>query len=185
MWERIKAFILHFFGNIIKLFILFLVLFLLFTLTPHQVSSEPAIGILFIFLFATDVVTVYDFDNFIVVVTETGGGLLTAFLVYFLAVSFIIFLLEHAAIVAGILLVLYAINRGTEVWKYYDDLPKFFMVTGALFALTVLANAICFFIGGPTAIPIVLAVIDFLMLVVEVINIIARATQADCPDWAY
>ena len=58
----------------------------------------------------------------------------------------------------------------------------FFTITGGLVAITVLINAIFFFIGGPTAVPEFLYIVDLLMAAIEVINIIARATQADCDD---
>lgn len=120
-----------------------------------------------------NVTTTYDFGEFYVVVTEAGVGIVAAFILYFLVAMFVTFLLEHAAVVAGILLLWYAINRGSEVRKYYYDLPKFFMVTGALVAITVLINAIFFFIGGPTAVPDFLYVVDLLIAAIEVINIIA------------
>ena len=127
-------------------------------------------------------VTVYDFGNFVVIASEAGASLVAALILYFLVAAFISFLLQHAAIVAGILLLLYAINRGIEVYKYYDLLPMFFTITGGLVAITVLINAIFFFIGGPTAVPEFLYIVDLLMAAIEVINIIARATQADCDD---
>ena len=182
MWERIKAFIGHLFRNIIKVVVLIGVIAMLFTLTPEQVADEPLIGLFFIFLLTIDVVTVYDFGDFVVIASEAGASLVAALILYFLVAAFISFLLQHAAIVAGILLLLYAINRGIEVYKYYDLLPMFFTITGGLVAITVLVNSIFFFIGGPTAVPQFLYVIDLIAGVAEVINIIARATQADCDD---
>lgn len=182
MWGRIKGFLLHFFGNIIKLAITVGAIAMLFSLTPDVVADEPFIVIFFLILLTVNVTTTYDFGEFYVVMTEAGVGIVAAFILYFLVVMFVTFLLEHAAVVAGILLLLYAINRGSEVRKYYYDLPKFFMVTGALVAITVLINAIFFFIGGPTAVPDFLYVVDLLIAAIEVINIIARATQADCDD---
>ena len=58
----------------------------------------------------------------------------------------------------------------------------FFTITGALVAVVVLVNSIFFFIGGPTAVPQFLYTVDLIVGVAEVINIIARATQADCDD---
>ena len=182
MWGRIKGFLLHFLGNIIKMATMVGAIVMLFSLTPDVVADEPFIVIFFLILLTVNVTTTYDFGEFYVVVTETGASMVVAFILYFLVAMFVTFLLENAAIVAGIILLLYAINRGSEVWKYYYDLPKFFMVTGALVAITVLINAIFFFIGGPTAVPDFLYVVDLLIAAIEVINIIARATQADCDD---
>jgi len=115
MWGRIKGFLLHFFGNIIKLAITVGAIAMLFSLTPDVVADEPFVVIFFMILLTVNVTTTYDFGEFYVVVTEAGVGIAAAFILYFLVAMFVTFLLEHAAVVAGILLLLYAINRGSEV----------------------------------------------------------------------
>lgn len=182
MWERIKGFVVYLIKNIVKLAVLLLVLGLLFSLKPDTVLDEPLSGLFLLFLLFVNVTTVYDFGEFSVVVTEAGASLVAAFILYFLTAALVVFFLEHAAIVAGIILLLFAANRAKEIYDFHDLLPTFFFVTGIIVALTVVINAIFLFIGGPTAIPEFLYMLDLLIAALEVVNIIARATQADCDD---
>ena len=182
MWERIKGFIVYFIKNIVKLAVLFIALGMLFSLKPDTVLDEPFVGLFFLFFLIVNVTTVYDFGEFAIVATETGASLVVAFVLYFLTAALVVYLLEHAAIVAGIILLLFAANRAKEIYDFQYSLPTFFFITGIIVAITVVINAVFFFIGGPTAVPDFLYVVDLLIAAIEVINIIARATQADCDD---
>ena len=52
-------------------------------------------------------------------------------------------------------------------------------MTGIIFAVLALVNGIIFFIRGPQGVPVVIYLLDFLFIALELVNIIARATQAD------
>lgn len=181
MWARIWSGIKYFLKNVFKLACLLVTILLLFSLDKNDITDEPMIGIFFIFLLCIDVVTVYDFGEFVVVVTETGVSLVAAFVLYFLVSGVLVAMVENANIVTGVILVLLAINRGIEV-KKFDTLPTFFIVTGIIFAVLALANGILFFICGPQGVPTVIYLLDFVFVAVEIVNIIARATQADEDD---
>ncbi len=174
MWEGIK----YFFKNLIKLICLFVTILLLFSLDKEDITGEPMVGIFFIFLLFINVVTVYDFGEFLVLVSETGASLFLAFVLYFAVNALLVAMVENANVVSGIILILLAINRGIEV-KKYDCLPMFFIVTGIIFAVLALVNGIIFFIRGPQGVPVAIYLLDFLFIALELVNIIARATQAD------
>ena len=179
---------LYFLKNIFKAFALLVAMALLQDFTGG-LSEDLGLGIFLFILFFVTVSTTYDIGGgWFMQITSgigLGGALVISFLIMIASYALLSFIAASSALVAGILLASFTINHAIETFRFAPDLPGFFTVTGIYCVIVYGIETVCAFLESPSPIfafeydsilPLLLMVLTVLFTVV---NIIARATQAD------
>ncbi len=184
----------YFLKNIFKLFCLVVAVVLLQTFTvdvAEDITSNMVIAVFLFILFFVTVTTTYDLGGgwFLKITTSVGvgGALIGSFIVINFSYVILNWIAENIALTTGILLLSYIINQVIETIKYFEDLPKFFTITGIFCILVFAIEMLCAFLGMPTVFfglvyDDAFGMLKFLVMALTVIftlvNIIARSTQA-------
>lgn len=176
----------YFFRNIIKIIFLCIGISLLSNFSEN-VAGNIALGVFLFFLFFATVSTTYDLGGGWFLKITTGVGLGGAVIGFFLVAALMTWIEAHTSIVIGILLASFVINHIIETIKYFEELPIFFTITGAFCVLIYIIEMFCAFFQKPSFLftmeyegfgGMIKVLLMFLTVILTLVNIIARATQA-------
>lgn len=170
--------------NLFKPIALVLTIYLLLGKSPDDVLDSGFWGIALLFFLCINVVTVYDFGEFYVIFAETGVSLAVGLIFYFLFQGLVVWLVTNGVIVAGILIILYAVNRAIDAVKYLGLTSVFFTIVGFVFAGLVLIDGIVLMCNDFDfdTVGSFLLIANIPVVILQIINMFVHATYADAVE---
>lgn len=138
--------ILYFFGNVFRIILLFILAFVIYMNKDTKISSDGIL--LWVFILGggySYVIGSFNIGEYKVTLIGEGFSFGLAFLLYFLTYIIANYILSHAAFFCGFLLACLIVNRSIETFRFKDDIPMFFNVTGFIYiGLILLSTIFCF-----------------------------------------
>lgn len=172
--------------NLFKVIVLILTLWLLLSNTPEDITNpdNAFMSIILLFFLCINVSTVYDFGEFYVIFSEAGVSLAVGLIGYFLLQWLLVWLVTNGVVIAGILIILYAVNRLIDAIKFAEYIPLFFNIVGFAFAAIVLIDGIVLMSTGFDfdAIGSFLFIVNIPVVILQLINLFVHASEADGMD---
>lgn len=177
----------YFLRNVIKIIILVVAIFILSDFTAG-VDGDTALGIFLFILGTVTVSTTVDLGGGWFLKITTGVGIGGALLGLLLVEVAMIWIAENKVVISGVLLASFILHQIIETVRFRKELPPFFTASSLFCIAMYTVETVLVFMEKPTWLfsmdyqgigGLAALVMMILTVIFTLVNVIARASQAD------